>query len=140
LHVEIAISDFPTRSEPLIRRTRVRGSSGIGVRHFGVSEGRGIVTPGIAISRNAISRQFRVVGPGRCDRGTSVIAYRSSGLGRSCGSVQQKLRIPKRDFPIYPESVGSRRQRRGQVASEFGNRRFVRAVTHDRVSTDFPIG
>jgi hypothetical protein len=26
------------------------------------------------------------------------------------------------------------------VASEFGNRRFVRAVTHDRVSFDFPTG
>jgi hypothetical protein len=26
------------------------------------------------------------------------------------------------------------------VASEFGDRRFVRAVTHDRVSTNFPTG
>jgi hypothetical protein len=48
--------------------------------------------------------------------------------------------FPKRDFLIYLESMGSRRQHRGQVASEVGNRRFVGAVTHDRVSTDFPIG
>jgi hypothetical protein len=48
--------------------------------------------------------------------------------------------FPKRDFPIYLESVGSRRQHRGQVASEFGNRRFVGAVTHERMSTDLPIG
>jgi hypothetical protein len=63
LYVEIAISDFPKRSEPLISRTRVRGSSGIGVRHFGVSEDRGTVTPGIAISRNAISRQSELWAP-----------------------------------------------------------------------------
>jgi hypothetical protein len=47
--------------------------------------------------------------------------------------------FPKDDFSIYLESVGSRRQHRGQVASEVGNRRFVGAVNHDRVSIDFPI-
>jgi hypothetical protein len=34
---EIAIRDFPMRSEPFISWTRVRGSRGIGVRHIGVS-------------------------------------------------------------------------------------------------------
>jgi hypothetical protein len=48
--------------------------------------------------------------------------------------------LPKHDFLIYPESVGSRQQHRGQVASEVENRRFVGAVTHDRMSIDFPIG
>jgi hypothetical protein len=48
--------------------------------------------------------------------------------------------FPKHDFPIYLESVGSRRQHRGQVASEVRNQRFVGAVTHDCVSIDFPIG
>jgi hypothetical protein len=52
----------------------------------------------------------------------------------------RNCKFSKCDFPIYPESVGSRRQHRGQVASEVGNQRFVGAVTHDRVSTDFPIG
>jgi hypothetical protein len=34
---EIAIRDFPMRSEPFISWTRVRGSRGVGVRHIGVS-------------------------------------------------------------------------------------------------------
>jgi hypothetical protein len=46
----------------------------------------------------------------------------------------------KHDFPIYLESMGSRRQHRGQVASEVGNQRFMGAVTHDCVSIDLPIG
>jgi hypothetical protein len=38
LHIEIMIRDFPTRYEPFNLRTRVRGSKGVRVRHFGVSE------------------------------------------------------------------------------------------------------
>jgi hypothetical protein len=41
---EIAIRDFPMRSEPFITRTRVRGSRGIGVRHFGFPAYKGITT------------------------------------------------------------------------------------------------
>jgi hypothetical protein len=87
LHVEITISDFPTRSETLIRRTCVRGSRGIGVRHFKVSEGRGIVTPGIAISRNAIARQSElwapegVIGGDKCRRASDFGTWKVLWIG-----------------------------------------------------------
>jgi hypothetical protein len=44
VHQEIAIRDFPIRFEPFITRMRVRGSRGIGVRHFGFPAYKGITT------------------------------------------------------------------------------------------------
>jgi hypothetical protein len=71
---------------------------------------------------------------------TGVIVGRKSRLGRVCDFVHLKSRIFETRFPDLLGSVQSRRQRRGHVASEFGNWRFMRAVTHDCVSTDFLIG
>jgi hypothetical protein len=63
LVVEIVISDIPRGSKPLIRRTCVQRSSGIRVRHFGVSEERGTVAPGIAIQRKARFQQSELLAP-----------------------------------------------------------------------------
>jgi hypothetical protein len=44
LHIEIAMRDFPKRSEPFMTRTRVRRSRGIGVRQFGISDNKKLTT------------------------------------------------------------------------------------------------
>jgi hypothetical protein len=146
LHVEIAISDFPKRSEPSIRRTRVRGSSGIGVRYFRISEDRGTVTPGIAISRNAISRQSESWAPegvigDKCRRASGfgvleVLCILTTGIAkfRHAISRQRKGVVEDRCRKVEPRS-GQR-----QVASELGNRGSVRCVIHDLVKADFPTG
>jgi hypothetical protein len=95
--VEIAISDISRGSEPSIRRTRVRRSSGIEVWHFGVYEDRGTVAPGIAILRNAISQQSDLWAPEGVI-GTSVIAHRGSEFGGPMHIDNGNRDILKRDF------------------------------------------
>jgi hypothetical protein len=79
---EIAIRDFPMRSEPFITRTRVRGSRGIGVRHFGFPAYKGITTGEVAKSRNATGPTTMT-----CKWRTGVTPYRGSELGRVCERV-----------------------------------------------------
>jgi hypothetical protein len=50
---EIAICDFPMRSEPFMMRTHVRGSRGIGVRQFEILDNKKLTTGGILKPRNA---------------------------------------------------------------------------------------
>jgi hypothetical protein len=49
---------------------------------------------------------------------TGGIAYRGSGLGRSCETVPRKSRIPDRRFLDFHRGVGSKYPQRGQVSSE----------------------
>jgi hypothetical protein len=60
LHIEIAIGDFPTWSEPLIGGTRGERSRGVGVRHFGIFVVERIAAGGVPKLRNAIAIRLRV--------------------------------------------------------------------------------
>jgi hypothetical protein len=91
LQSEIAIRDFPTRSEPLIWGTRVQGSEGVRVRHFGVSANNGIIAPKIAISRYPIEPKEAVTWRREFTR--------ASGFGISGFLVTRKSRQEKSRNP-----------------------------------------
>jgi hypothetical protein len=59
---EIAIHDFPMRSEPFTSRTRVGGSRGVGVRHIGVFGVVKLMHNGIAIRDFPTRERSRSIG------------------------------------------------------------------------------